>query len=77
MLSAYTDDMDKMFPEDECAVYFRNEEELVAKASYLLKHSEVINRIAKNGYKRLNELGGSEVDRCREIVQLYLDVKNG
>lgn len=77
MLSAYTDDMDKMFPKDECAVYFRNEEELVAKASYLLEHSEVINRIAKNGYKRLNELGGSEVDRCREIVQLYLDVKNG
>jgi hypothetical protein len=31
----YTEDMNQMFPENECAVYFRSKEELVEKASGL------------------------------------------
>lgn len=72
MLSEYTADMNSMFPENECAVYFRNKEELVEKCSYLLSNPSEISRIAENAYKRVMELGGSEIDRCRQIVDLYI-----
>lgn len=72
MLSEYTDDLAKMFPPNECAVYFRNNSELVEKGTYLLKHPEEVARIANNGYIRLKELGGSEVDRCKEIINTYI-----
>lgn len=75
MLSEYTDDLNQMFPADECAVYFRNPEELVAKCKVLLSNPEKIKRIAANGYNRLKELGGSEIDRCRQIVDTYKKLK--
>ena len=71
MLCEYTDDMNQMFPEDECAVYFRNKEELVQKCKNLLAHPNKIQQIAENGYNRLREIGGSEVDRCRQIIEVY------
>lgn len=72
MLCEYTEDMDKMFPADECAVYFKDERELVEKCKYLLAHTKEIQRIAQSGYNRLIELGGSEVDRCKEIINFFL-----
>ncbi len=71
MVCEYTEDMDSMFPENECAVYFRSKEELVTKCKELLDNPEEISRIAENGYNRLKEIGGSEVDRCKEIVEAY------
>lgn len=76
MLCEYTEDMDSMFPEDECAVYFRSKEELVHKCKDLLAHPDVIKQMAENGYNRLKELGGSEVDRCRQIVEFYNKYQN-
>ena len=76
MLCEYTEDMDRMFPEDECAVYYRSKEELVQKCNELLSHPDRIKQIAENGYNRLKEIGGSEVDRCRQIVELYNKYKN-
>ena len=71
MLCEYTEDMDRMFPEDECAVYFRSKEELVEKCKALLANPEKIVKIAENGYNRLKEIGGSEVDRCQQIIEVY------
>ena len=68
MLSQYSDDMNRLFPENDCAVYFRSEKELTEKCKYLLANPKEINRIAENGFKRLKELGGSEVDRCRQVI---------
>lgn len=76
MLSEYTDDLNEMFPADECAVYFKNEEELVAKCKHLLENPDEIKRIASNGYNRLKDLGGSEIDRCRQIVEIFKELKN-
>ena len=76
MLCEYTEDMDMMFPADECAVYYRSKEELVQKCKDLLNHPDRINQIAKNGYKRLKEIGASEVDRCRQIVEIYNKYRN-
>lgn len=75
MLSEYTDDLNEMFPSDECAVYFKSMDDLVEKCKLLLLHPEEINRIANNGYNRLIELGGSEVDRCKQIVETYKNQK--
>lgn len=71
MLSEYTEDLDQLFPADKCAVYFRNKEELVEKCKKLLENPSEIKRIAENGYYRLKEIGGSEVDRCKEIIEIY------
>ena len=75
MLSEYTQDLDNLFPENECAVYFRNKEELVEKCKSLLSNPPESKRIAENGYKRLLEIGGSEVDRCKQIIEIYKNVK--
>ena len=71
MLSQYADDMNRLFPENECAVYFRNEQELVTKCRFLLNNLKEVDRIAANGFRRVKELGGSEVDRCRQIIDDY------
>ncbi|CEN44697.1 glycosyltransferase family protein [Capnocytophaga canimorsus] len=71
ILSEYTDDMNALFPENECAVYFRNVEELVYKAKSLLDNEYEINRISENGFLRLKQLGGSEIDRVKEIIEIY------
>ncbi|MBR5736423.1 MAG: glycosyltransferase [Bacteroidales bacterium] len=71
MLSEYTADMDEFWPENECCVYFRNTEELVQKAKWLLEHDEEQKRIAGNAFNRLKVLGGSETDRVREVLADY------
>jgi spore maturation protein CgeB len=75
MMSEYNDFMNAMFPENEAAVYFRNDDELVEKCRYLLANPKEIERIAENGYKRLHEIGGSEIDRANEILQAYNKIK--
>lgn len=71
MLSEYSEDLDKLFPENKCAVYFRSIEDLVQKCKYLLENPSKIKFIAENGYKRIKEIGGTEVDRCRQILEVY------
>ena len=71
MLSEYTEDMDKLWPKDECCVYFRSKEELVHKACKLLDHDDLRQRIAQNAFNRLKAIGGSETDRVREIIADY------
>lgn len=68
MLSEYTDDMNELYPDNESAVYFRNEEELVEKAKWLIDNTDEQKRLAENAYRRVRELGGSETDRCKEII---------
>lgn len=71
MLCEYTEDMNRMFPEGECAVYFRNIDEFIARAKELLQDPDRCKKIGENSFRRVTEIGGSEVDRCREIVEKY------
>lgn len=75
MLAPYTKDLDELFPEDECAVYYRSTEDLIEKCKYLLSHPETVNRIANAGYERLSVIGGSEIDRCKEIIKDFAIIK--
>ncbi|MBR0533678.1 MAG: glycosyltransferase [Bacteroidales bacterium] len=77
MLSEYTADMDSFWPEDECCVYFRDREELVQKAKWLLDNPEQMQTIADNAFNRLKALGCSETDRVREILADYEAVVRG
>ena len=75
MLSEYTDDMNRLFPMNECAVYFKNSEELVEKAKWLLENPLEVERISLNGYNRLLKIGGSEIDRCQQILDDFEIIK--
>lgn len=76
MMSEYTDDMNVLFPENECAVYFQNEEDLVRKVKWLIAHTVEQQRLAENAFHRVKELGGTETDRCREIIDDYKEINN-
>ena len=75
MLSEYTDDMNNLFPSDRCAVYFRNSKELVQQAKRLLDNSNEIEIISKNAFYRVREMGGSELDRCQQIIKDYIEIQ--
>lgn len=69
MLCEYTEDMDRLFPDGECAAYFRDKEELIEKAKKLLYDDKYTSNIAQNALARLQSLGGSEIDRCCQIIE--------
>lgn len=75
MLAPYTKELDELFPEDKCAVYYRSTEDLIEKCKYLLINPDVIDKIANAGYERLSIIGGSEIDRCLEIIRDYENIK--
>lgn len=75
MLCEYTDDMNRLFPENECAVYFRSPSDFAEKAKWLLEHPKECRRIGENSFLRLKEIGGSEIDRSKEIINKYLELK--
>lgn len=74
MLSEYSDDMNRLYPENECAVYFRNKEELLEKTKWLMENPSEIERISMNGHKRLMGIGGSETDRCLQIIKDFEEI---
>lgn len=76
MLCEYTDDMNRLFPENECAVYFRSPSDFADKAQWLLNNPEECKRIGENSYLRLKEIGGSEYDRCKEIIDKFTELEN-
>lgn len=71
MLSEYTTDMDKMFPENQCALYFKSPEEAVRKAQLLLNDENLLRQLGENAYNQLLKMGGSEIDRIKEILNIY------
>ena len=74
MLSEYTKDMDELFPAGDCAIYFNNPEELIERYKKLIARPEELERISENSYRRLHEIGGSELDRVKEIIECYNEI---
>ena len=68
LLSERTEDLMKMFTEDEEAVFFSTPEELVEKALWLSQHPEDVERIARAGMQRVHLDGHSVKDRMKEFV---------
>ncbi len=74
MLCEYTEDMDKLFPEGHSALYFRSPKEMIEKAKFLINDEMERQRIASNSFSRVQELGGSEYDRCQQIIDDYISL---
>lgn len=74
MLCEYTEDMDKMFPDGRAAVYFRNAEEAIEKCIFYLNNNELRKEVAENAYQRIMQMGGSEYDRAKEIIEDYYEI---
>jgi predicted phosphodiesterase len=76
MLSKYTDDLNRLFEENNEAVYFRSKDDLLEKVRFYLNNPELRANIAKAGYERLLKDGHEVSDRVKEIMRIYNIVKN-
>lgn len=70
MLSERTPDLERMFKEDEEAIYFSSPDELVRKAVWLRDHSDEAERIAKAGMRRVHVDGHSVNDRMKYLLSI-------
>jgi spore maturation protein CgeB len=68
LISERTDDLTKMFKEDEEAVFFSTPEELAEKALWLKKNPSEIQRIAQAGMQRVMMDGHSSDARMVELL---------
>jgi spore maturation protein CgeB len=75
MLSEYTVDMSSLFIEGKEAEYFRNSKELIIKIEHYLKNEKERIRIAENGYKKVRKDGHEAVDRAKQILSVFENVK--
>lgn len=71
LLSERTPELQRLFREDEEAVYFSSPPELVEKVSSLLGHPERIEEIAQAGNRRVIENGHSIDARMKWLVELF------
>lgn len=76
MLCEYTDDLNTLYPENDCAVYFRTAEELIDKVTYLLANPDEVKRIAENAYNRIMQLGASEFSRCQQVIHDVCELRS-
>jgi spore maturation protein CgeB len=68
MLAERTDDLMQMFKEDEEACFFSTVDELVNKVNWLLENSEIRERIAKAGQRRVWTDGHDVNSRAQEFI---------
>jgi spore maturation protein CgeB len=76
MLAERTDDLLKMFNEDEEACFFSSNEELVAKARWLLDNPDVRGRIAQAGMRRVWADGHDVKTRTKHFIERLNDPLN-
>ncbi len=73
MIAERTQEHLDLFEEDKEAVYFDNNEELLKKVQYYLKHENIRKQISENGYKRCLSSGYSYDDK---VVDILKEVEN-
>ena len=68
MIAPYTEELSKMYLENEEAVFFESQNELVEKVKYYLTHDEERRKIAEAGYQRLMKSRNEVSDRVDKIL---------
>lgn len=68
MLAERTDDLTKMFKENEEACFFSSTDELVEKVKWLLANPEIRERIAAEGMRRVWADGHDVTSRAKEFL---------
>ena len=74
MLAPYNEELANLFPEDIAAVYYRGSDDFINKCRFYLSNKAKQEEIALGGYNRLTELGGSEIDRCKEMLAYFINL---
>lgn len=70
MLAERTKKHEELFKENEEAVFFDNDEELLHKINYYLKNTDDRIRIAKNGFNRSLSSGYSHKERLSKLLSV-------
>lgn len=76
MLAERTDDLLRMFKEDEEACFFSSNEELVDKARWLIDNPDIRERIAQAGMRRVWADGHDVMSRARQFLELLTPTYN-
>ncbi len=74
MVAERTEEHKQLFKEDEEAVFFENDEELLEKVTYYLENEEKRKTIAQAGYQRTRNSGYSYDDRVEEIIKVINEI---
>jgi len=75
LLSERTEDLQRLFKEDEEAVFFTSPEELTGKALLLRDHAQDIERIAEAGMRRVHADGHTVYARMKEFLDIVNKVR--
>jgi len=77
MLAEYTTDLaEHLFLENEEALYFKDNRELLAKINTYLANDVLREKIAKAGYKKLHTAGHEVRDRAKTVLEEFEKCKN-
>ena len=68
MLAERSDEHNNLFTENNEAVYFSSDKEMLDKISFYLSHKDERNKIADAGYDRCINSGYTYDDRVKEIL---------
>jgi len=74
MVAERTDEHKQLFEEDNEAVYFDTQEELLEKVKYYLEYEEERKKIAEAGYRKTREAGYSYDDRVEEMIKAINEI---
>ena len=72
MLAERTDDLLRLFKEDEEACFFSSAEELVEKARWLLENPDIRERIAHAGMRRVWADGHDVTSRAKQFIEICM-----
>jgi spore maturation protein CgeB len=75
LLSEYTEDLASLYEEGKEIEFFRSKQEMLDKIQYYLTHEDERNRIALNGYKRVQKDGHDVVSRAKQFLQIVETAK--
>lgn len=73
MLSEFSDELCKLFDENENVMLFRNKDDFVSKLKKLLSDDALTNKIGQNGYKLIKQGSFSYDNRVKETMEYLND----
>lgn len=75
MLAERTKEHRKFFVEDKEIACFNDVDELCEKIKYYLQHDQERQEIAKAGFRKVTTGGHSYIDRVKQVLQIYEELK--
>lgn len=75
LMAERTDEHKMLFKENFEAVYFSSDEELYEKCKYYIEHSDEMQIIIENGYKRCISSGYSNKETLKRVLETIINSK--